>query len=123
MIVKDVELDWGKVHERREAVRKSLTGGVAGLFKNNGIDLIQGEATLTEDGNVKVGDDVHETKNVVLATGLGRAADPRRGVRRPGPRHLGRLVAGRSCRRAWRWSARARRARRSPPPTPASGPR
>ena len=69
VVVKDVELDWGKVHERREAIRKALTGGVAGLFKNHKIDLLQGEASLTEDGNVKVGDDVHETKNVVLATG------------------------------------------------------
>ena len=69
VIVKDVELDWDKVHERREAVRKTLTGGVAGLFKKNDIDLIKGEASLTESGDVKVGDDVHETKNVVLATG------------------------------------------------------
>jgi dihydrolipoamide dehydrogenase len=66
---KGVTIDWDKVHERREAVRKTLTGGVAGLFKKNKIEVIQGEASLTEDGNVKVGDDVHETKNVVLATG------------------------------------------------------
>ena len=32
-----------KLHERREEVRKGLTGGVAGLFKNHKIDLIEGE--------------------------------------------------------------------------------
>src|SRR5688572_2132569 len=67
--VEKASLDWDKLHERREAVRQTLTGGVAGLFKKNKIDVIQGEASLTDDGNVKVGDDVHETKNVILATG------------------------------------------------------
>jgi dihydrolipoamide dehydrogenase len=69
VIAKDVSIDFPKLHERREAVRKTLTGGVAGLFKKNKITVIQGEGSLTEDGNVKVGDDVHETKNVILATG------------------------------------------------------
>lgn len=67
--VEGVSLDWDVVHERRESVRKGLTGGVAGLFKKNKIDLIEGEASLTEGGNVKVGDQEYETKNVLLATG------------------------------------------------------
>ena len=69
VMVEGVSLDFGKVHERREAVRKTLTGGVAGLFKKNKITVIEGEGSLTEDGDVKVGDEIHETKNVVLATG------------------------------------------------------
>ncbi len=69
VIAKDVAIDFPKLHERREAVRKTLTGGVAGLFKKNKIELIEGEGALTEDGDVKVGDTVHETKNVILATG------------------------------------------------------
>jgi len=69
VVVEGVSLDWDKVHERREAVRKQLTGGVAGLFKKNKIELIQGEGSLTDGGDVKVGGDVHEAKNVVLATG------------------------------------------------------
>jgi len=69
IVAKDISIDFPKVQERREAVRKTLTGGVAGLFKKNKITVIEGEASLTEDGNVKVGDDVHETKNVVIATG------------------------------------------------------
>ena len=69
MIAKDVSIDFPKLHERREAVRKTLTGGVAGLFKKNKIDVIEGEGSLTEDGNVKVGDSTYETKNVILATG------------------------------------------------------
>lgn len=69
IVAKDISIDFPKVQERRESVRKTLTGGVAGLFKKNKITVIEGEASLTDDGNVKVGDDVHETKNVVIATG------------------------------------------------------
>ncbi len=69
IVTEGVSIDWEKVHERRESVRETLTGGVAGLFKKNEIDVIEGEGSLTDDGNVKVGDDVHETKNVILATG------------------------------------------------------
>lgn len=69
VIAKDVSIDFGKLHERREAVRKTLTGGVAGLLKKNKIDVIEGEGALTEGGDVKVGDTVYETKNVILATG------------------------------------------------------
>ncbi len=69
VIAKDVSIDFPKLHERRESVRKTLTGGVAGLFKKNKIDLIEGEGSLTEGGDVKVGDTTYETKNVILATG------------------------------------------------------
>src|SRR5215831_6509244 len=44
--VGDVQVDYGAVQARREKVVSTLTGGVGGLFKKNGIDLIEGEATL-----------------------------------------------------------------------------
>ncbi len=69
VMAENVTIDWTKVHERREEIRRTLTGGVAGLFKNHRIDQIAGEGSVTSDGNVKVGTDVHETKNVILATG------------------------------------------------------
>lgn len=69
VIAENVSIDWDKVHERREAVRKTLTGGVAGLFKNHKIDLIEGEGSLNEDKNVVVDGTVYETENVILATG------------------------------------------------------
>jgi len=62
-------IDWSKLHERRESVRKTLTGGVAGLFKSKKIDVLEGEASLTEGGDVKVGEETYEAKNVILATG------------------------------------------------------
>jgi dihydrolipoamide dehydrogenase len=63
-------VDFGAISERRKKVITTLTGGVAGLFKKNGIELISGEASLTADGDVKVGDTVYKaSKAVILATG------------------------------------------------------
>src|ERR1700754_3124843 len=63
------EVDFSKVSARREKVVKTLTGGVAGLMKKNKIDVIEGEASLS-DGGVKVGDDTYQaSKAIILATG------------------------------------------------------
>jgi dihydrolipoyl dehydrogenase len=63
-------VDFGKVSERRLKVIKTLTGGVAGLFKKNKIDFIEGVGSLAGDGKVKVGDETYEAaKAIVLATG------------------------------------------------------
>ncbi len=63
-------VDFGKVSERRQKVIKTLTGGVAGLFKKNTIEYIEGEATLAGGKTVKVGDTTLEaTTCIVLATG------------------------------------------------------
>jgi dihydrolipoamide dehydrogenase len=44
--VSGVQVDYGAIQARREKVVSTLTGGVGGLFKKNGIDLIEGEAAL-----------------------------------------------------------------------------
>src|SRR6478735_5167724 len=63
-------VDYGKVSARREKVIKTLTGGVAGLFKKNKIDFIEGVASLAGDGNVKVGEETYSaSKAIILATG------------------------------------------------------
>ena len=64
-----MSVDWHAVQERRESVREGLSGGVAGLFKNNKIDLIEGEASLKDAGTVVVDGTEYEAKNVLLATG------------------------------------------------------
>jgi dihydrolipoamide dehydrogenase len=62
-------IDYAAVSARREKVIKTLTGGVAGLFKKNGIDLIEGEATLTGPGTATVAGQTISAKTIVLATG------------------------------------------------------
>ena len=67
--VGSVEVDYAAVQERREKVVSTLTGGVAGLFKKNTIDLIEGSGALTADGDVRVGDQTISAETVILATG------------------------------------------------------
>ncbi len=73
LVVKDRSVDFGAVGARRDKVIKTLTGGVAGLFKKNSIEYIDGFGKVTADGNVIVGGDFDgrelEAKTVVLATG------------------------------------------------------
>src|ERR1700712_3336981 len=63
-------VDFAAIGQRRTKVIGTLTGGVAGLFKKNDIELIVGEASLTASGDVKVGDrTLTASKAVILATG------------------------------------------------------
>ena len=66
-------VDFAKVVERRQKVVGTLTGGVGGLFKKNGIEVVEGHAAVTDDGNVKLGGNFDGTEiqagTVVLATG------------------------------------------------------
>jgi dihydrolipoamide dehydrogenase len=64
------EVDYAAVSARREKVIKTLTGGVSGLFKKNGIEVLEGEASLAADGKgVIVSGQTIGAKTVVLATG------------------------------------------------------
>jgi dihydrolipoamide dehydrogenase len=84
--VSSVEVDFTAVQARREKVVGTLVGGVSGLFKKNGIDLIEGTATLLAPGRVRVGEDEIAAETVILATGS---------VRRPIPGvDFGRRVIG-----------------------------
>jgi dihydrolipoamide dehydrogenase len=67
--VGSVEVDYAAIQARRAKVVSTLTSGVGGLFKKNGIDLIEGAATLTADGDVRVGEQTLTAGSVILATG------------------------------------------------------
>jgi dihydrolipoamide dehydrogenase len=69
LVVKDAEVDWGALGERRAAVSKSLSDGVSMLWKKNKVTVIEGEGSLDGDGNVKVGGETYAAGAVVLATG------------------------------------------------------
>src|SRR3954467_3122913 len=66
-------VDMEGVAKHRDKVVKTLTGGVAGLLKKNKIDLIEGHASVTDDGNVKIGGQFDGTEieagKVIIATG------------------------------------------------------
>jgi dihydrolipoyl dehydrogenase len=74
--VAGVEVDYPAVPARRAKVVSTLTGGVGGLFKKNGIDLIEGEASLGARGGdsggaipVRVGERELSAATVILAAG------------------------------------------------------
>jgi dihydrolipoamide dehydrogenase len=82
-------IDFDAVVARRRRVVKTLTGGVAGLMKKNGVDVIDGHGAITDDGNVRIGGDFDGSEiaagMVILATGS---------VKRPipGTRFGGRVI-------------------------------
>jgi dihydrolipoyl dehydrogenase len=67
--VKEASIDWEALGKRRAGVSESLSGGVQMLWKNNGVTVIEGEGSLTGEGSVRVGEEVHEAATVILATG------------------------------------------------------
>lgn len=74
--VGSVEVDYDAVQARRAKVVSTLTSGVSGLFKKNSIDLIEGDASVTADGGVKVGENVIGAASIILATGSTPRAIP-----------------------------------------------
>ncbi len=67
--VADPEVDYPAVSARREKVVSTLTGGVAGLFKKNKIEVIEGEGSLAGNRSVAVNGNEIGAKTIVLATG------------------------------------------------------
>jgi dihydrolipoamide dehydrogenase len=72
--VSGIEVDYAAVQARRAKVVSTLTSGVGGLFKKDGIDVIEGNGKLIADGDVRV--DVFDAEpltigagSVILATG------------------------------------------------------
>jgi dihydrolipoamide dehydrogenase len=67
--VSGVEVDYPAIQARREKVVSTLTSGVSGLFKKGNIDLIEGDAAITADGDVTVNGQAIGAGSVILATG------------------------------------------------------
>ncbi|MDL2236428.1 dihydrolipoyl dehydrogenase [Christensenellaceae bacterium OttesenSCG-928-K19] len=61
--------DWPAILDRKKKIVKQLTGGVAGLFKKNGIALIEGAATIKKANEVKVGGKAYTCAYILIATG------------------------------------------------------
>jgi dihydrolipoamide dehydrogenase len=68
-ITGDVSIDWDALQARRGKVSESLSKGVEFLWDKGKITKIEGEGSLTADGNVSVNGETYEAKAVVLATG------------------------------------------------------
>ena len=66
---KSPSVDWAQMKAYKDDVIGQNTKGIEFLFKKNKVDWIKGWATIPAAGQVKVGDEVHTAKNIVIATG------------------------------------------------------
>jgi dihydrolipoamide dehydrogenase len=66
---KSPSVDWNQMKSYKEDVIGQNTGGIEFLMKKNKVDWIKGWASIPAAGQVKVGDDTHEAKNIVIASG------------------------------------------------------
>jgi dihydrolipoamide dehydrogenase len=73
---KSPSVDWKQMLAYKEETIGQNTKGIEFLFKKNKIDWLKGWGTIPESGKVKVGDEVHEAKNIIVATGSEAANVP-----------------------------------------------
>ena len=71
--VSSASLNLANMHKRKDKVVKMLTGGVAGLFKKNGVTRYEGKASFSAPGKLTVsgqdGDTELEAERIIIATG------------------------------------------------------
>ena len=73
---KSPSVDWKQMLSYKEDVIGQNTKGIEFLFKKNKVDWLKGWGSIPEAGKVKVGDDVHEAKNIIIASGSEASALP-----------------------------------------------
>jgi dihydrolipoamide dehydrogenase len=62
-------VDWPKMLGYKDEVVGQNTKGIEFLFKKNKITWLKGWGSIPAPGQVKVGDDIHTAKHIVIATG------------------------------------------------------
>ena len=62
-------VDWKQMMAYKEDTIGQNTKGIEFLFKKNKVDWIKGWGSIPAVGQVKVGDEVHSTKNIIIASG------------------------------------------------------
>jgi dihydrolipoamide dehydrogenase len=70
------KVDWAKMLAYKDDTIAQNTKGIEFLFKKNKVDWLKGWATIPEAGRVKVGEEVHEAKHIVIASGSEAASIP-----------------------------------------------
>jgi dihydrolipoamide dehydrogenase len=71
-----VTVDWDKMLAYKDDVIGQNTKGIEFLFKKNKVTWLKGWGSIPEAGKVKVGDEVHEAKHIILASGSEPATIP-----------------------------------------------
>ena len=62
-------VDWARMLDDKQDVVNGNTKGIEFLFKKNKVTWLKGWGSIPAAGHVKVGDEVHTARNIVIATG------------------------------------------------------
>jgi dihydrolipoamide dehydrogenase len=62
-------VDWGRMQAYKDDVIAQNTRGIEFLFKKNKVTWLKGWAAIPAPGQVRVGDEVHTARAIVIATG------------------------------------------------------
>jgi len=73
---KSPSVDWPQMLAYKDEVIGQNTKGIEFLFKKNKVDWLKGWGAIPEPGKVKVGDDIHDAKSIVIATGSDASSIP-----------------------------------------------
>jgi len=73
---KSPSVDWPQMQKYKDSTIETNTKGIEFLFKKNKIDWLKGWGSIPEAGKVKVGDDVHTAKHIIIASGSEPASLP-----------------------------------------------
>lgn len=82
--VSDYAVDAAKMQERKTEVLDTLRSGIAAMMKKGKVDVIEGIGVIEGTGKVRVGDEVLEAKNIMIATGSKTFVPPIEGIDTPG---------------------------------------
>ena len=66
---KSPTVDWAQMQAYKANTIEGNTKGIEFLFKKNKIDWLKGWGSIPEAGVVKVGDERHQAKNIIIASG------------------------------------------------------
>ena len=66
---KSPSVDWKQMLSYKTNTIGQNTSGIEFLFKKNKIDWLKGWGSIPEAGKVKVGDETHEAKHIIIASG------------------------------------------------------
>ncbi len=66
---KSPSVDWKQMQAYKAETIDGNTKGIEFLFKKNKIDWLKGWGSIPAAGQVKVGDDLHTAKNIIIASG------------------------------------------------------
>ena len=70
------KVDWKQMMAYKDDTIGANTKGIEFLFKKNKVDWLKGWGSIPEPGRVTVGDEVHEAKHIVIASGSEPAGVP-----------------------------------------------